>query len=150
MAKTRPTYPGPVTSPQSSEKTSEDDRASSLSTPSSSAHVFSSSSSSSRTPTSSQSAVVHSKTFVIPDTWRPLVMVAINAPTEAEKRRQLTPNVRNAIVRDLMTTMYAFMPKPNKNFCTEVAQKLVEKYTFMRDAGTNVSGYVSQFKFLAI
>lgn len=71
-------------------------------------------------------------------------MVAINAPSESEKRRQLTPNVRNAIVRDLMTTMYTFMPKPNKSFCTEVAKKLIEKYSFMRDAGANVSGYVSK------
>ena len=69
-------------------------------------------------------------------------MVAINAHNEAEKRKQLTPNVRNAIVRDLMTTMYTFMPKPNKEFCTEVAKKLVQKYEFMRDAGANVSGYV--------
>lgn len=70
-------------------------------------------------------------------------MSAINAPSEAEKRRLLTANVRSAITRDLMISMYAFMPKPDKNFCTEVAKKLVQKYSFMRDVGTNVSGYVS-------
>ena len=72
-------------------------------------------------------------------------MVAINASSEAEKRKLLTANVRSAITRDLMTTMYTFMPKPDKKFCTEVAKKLVQKYDFMRDVGTNVTGYVSVF-----
>ena len=62
-------------------------------------------------------------------------MHAINAH-EAEQRRRLTPDVRNAIVHDLVTTMYAVVPKPNKDICTKVAKQ-------MRDAGTNVSGYVS-------
>ena len=70
-------------------------------------------------------------------------MSAINAPTEAEKRKLLTANVRNAITRDWMTTMYAFMPNPDEDFCTSVAEKLVQKYSFMRDVGTNVSGHVS-------
>ena len=112
-----------------------DDTLSIASTPSSSAHG----SSSAHASTSAQA----SKKFAIPDTWRPSVMVAINAPTEAEKRKLLSTNMQSAITRDLMTTMYTFMPKPNKDFCTEVAKKLVAKYSFMRDAGTNVSGYVS-------
>ena len=112
-----------------------DDTLSIASTPSSSAHG----SSSAHASTSAQA----SKKFTIPDTWRPSVMVAINAPTEAEKRKLLSTNMRSAITRDLMTTMYTFMPKPNKDFCTEVANKLVAQYSFMRDAGTNVSGYVS-------
>ena len=74
-------------------------------------------------------------------------MSAISATTEAEKRRLLTSTVRSAITRDLMTTMYAFMPKSDKNFCTEVAQKLVQKYSFMSDVGPNISGYVSVFRF---
>ena len=86
----------------------------------------------------------HVRKFTDPDTWRPTVMLAINADDEAEKRRRLTPDVRNALVRDLVTTMYTYMPKPNKDFCTKVAKQLTDKYTFMRDAGTNVSGYVLQ------
>ena len=40
--------------------------------------------------------------------------------------------------------MYAHMSQPNKDFCTmQVAKQLVGKYSFMRDAGTNVTGYVS-------
>lgn len=67
-------------------------------------------------------------------------MSAIRASSEAEKRKLLTASVRSAITRDLMTTMYTYMPKPDKTFCTK---KLVQKYSFMRDVGTNVSGYVS-------
>ena len=78
-------------------------------------------------------------------------MSAINAPIEAEKRKMLSANIRNAITRDLMTTMYAFMPNPDKDFCTSVAEKLVQKYGFMRDVGTNVSGHVSvYFKILRL
>ena len=69
-------------------------------------------------------------------------MSAISAPTEAEKRKLLKANVRNALTRDLMTTIYTFMPNPDKNFCTDVAEKLVQKYSFMRDVGANVSGHV--------
>ena len=54
-----------------------------------------------------------------------------------------TPDIRNAIVRDLVSTMYAFKSHPNKDFCTQAAKQLVQKYTFMKDVGTNVSGYVS-------
>lgn len=70
-------------------------------------------------------------------------MHAINARDEAEQRRRLTPDVRNAIVRDLVTTMYAVVPKPNKECCTKVVKQLTDKYSFMRDVGTNVTGYVS-------
>ena len=70
-------------------------------------------------------------------------MHAVNAHDESEQRRRLTPDVRNAIVRDLVTTMYAVKPKPDKEFCSKIAKRLTEKYPFMRDAGTNVSGYVS-------
>lgn len=83
------------------------------------------------------------KKFVLPDSWRPSIMHAIKASTEAEKRKRLTPDVRNEIVRDVVSTMYAYMSQPNKEFCTQVAEQLMEKYSFMRDVGTNVTGYVS-------
>jgi len=39
--------------------------------------------------------------------------------------------------------MYAYMPNPNKAFCTTVAKLLVETYDFLKDIGSNVTGYVS-------
>ena len=33
--------------------------------------------------------------------------------------------------------------KPNKEFCTSVAKKMVKKYPFMKDVGSGVSGFVS-------
>ena len=70
-------------------------------------------------------------------------MECLNAKCDVEKRKKLTPSVRNEIVRDLVTTMYAYMPNPNKAFCTMVAKLLVESYSFLKDVGANVTGYVS-------
>ena len=81
--------------------------------------------------------------FVLPSTWRPTVMYSIKGKDEAEQRKRLTPDVHNAVVRDLVSTMYAHMNHPNKDFCTKVAKQLVQKYHFMKDVGSNVSGYVS-------
>lgn len=128
-----PVTPPASTSSSQKKTNGDDDTVSVASTPSSSVHTSPSVS----IPSTS------SRQFTIPDTWRPNVMAAINASSEAEKRRLLSPSVRSAISRDLMTTMYTFMPKPDKKFCTEVAKKLVQKYSFMRDVGTNVTGYVS-------
>ena len=92
---------------------------------------------------SSASSVSLTKKFKILDTWRPLIMACINAMDDEENRRRLTSDVRNYIVRDLVTTMFSYVPKPSKEFCTLVAKRLVQKYKFMMDTGTNVSGYVS-------
>jgi len=43
--------------------------------------------------------------------------------------------------------MFCYDPKPQKDFCTDVAKMLVKKYPFMRDVGERVSGYVSICKF---
>ena len=75
-------------------------------------------------------------------------MYAINGKEESEQRKRLTPDVRNAIVHDLVTTMFAYVNKPNKEFCTKVAKKLVLKYSFMKDVGIGVSGYVSMYMLL--
>lgn len=83
------------------------------------------------------------KGFKIPEMWRPSIMAAINAPTIEDKRKNLTPSVRNKIVRDLVTQVYAYTSKPTKAFLTEVAKKLVQKYAFMKDHGEGVTGYVS-------
>ena len=81
--------------------------------------------------------------FKIPDLWRPSVMQCINAPTPAEQKKLLTHSLRGEISRDLVTQMHAFKSKPDRAFCTTVAKLLVKKYSFMKDAGKNVSGYVS-------
>ena len=64
--------------------------------------------------------------------------------------KQLTPDARNEIVRDLVTHMYASLQneddRPTVNFCREVARKLVMKYPFMADAQAKKGvgqGYVS-------
>ena len=67
-------------------------------------------------------------------------MECIKEKDEDQQRRLLTPKLRNEIVRDLVTTMYAYMSKPDKDFCTLVAKRLVAKYNFMKDVG---GGYVS-------
>ena len=68
-------------------------------------------------------------------------MACINAESDDERQCFLTSDVKNALVRDLVTTMYAFNPEPNSKFCKQAAEKLVKKYPFMRDVGP--SGHVS-------
>ena len=93
------------------------------------------------------SVSAQTKKFKIPDMWRPSIMDCIEASTEEEQQQALIPTVRNEIVRDLVTHMFSFNPKPQKDFCTKVAQMLVKKYCFMADKGQKVSGYVSNYKF---
>ena len=69
-------------------------------------------------------------------------MACINQSNEDQQKRALTPSVRNEIVRDVVAQMYSHILKPQKPFCTQVAEMLVKKYPFMRDTG-KVSGYVS-------
>ncbi|XP_019858453.1 PREDICTED: uncharacterized protein LOC109586683 [Amphimedon queenslandica] len=92
---------------------------------------------------SSISSLHVSSKFFIPDTWRPSIMECINAPSETEARRLLTPKIRSEIVRDLVTQMYTVWPNPKSAESTVVARKLVSKYVFMKDKGQAVSGYGS-------
>ena len=69
-------------------------------------------------------------------------MACIRAATE-EQKKMLTPAIRNKIVCDLVTQMYAIKLKPDRAFCTLVSKSLIKKYPFMKDTGDNVSGYVS-------
>lgn len=55
--------------------------------------------------------------------------------------KKLTSDIRNEIVRDLVTHMYGYVEKPTSSLCKFVAQRLILKYTFMRD--TKGTGYVS-------
>ena len=76
--------------------------------------------------------------FTIPTKWRPSIMSAI-------EENKLTPDVRNEVVRDLVTHMYGYMEKPTSSFCKFVAQRLILQYKFMRDSkGT---GFVSMDSF---
>lgn len=70
-------------------------------------------------------------------------MNCITKDTEEQQRQALVPKIRNEIVRDLVSQMFSFDPKPQKEFCAHVAKMLVKKYPFMRDVGLKVSGYVS-------
>ena len=71
-------------------------------------------------------------------------MQCIHKPTEEEKRRAMGPLVRNEIVRVLATQMYCHDTKlPQKEFCTLVVKMLVKKYSFMKDFGEKMSGYVN-------
>ena len=65
-------------------------------------------------------STVQSKKFCLPDTWRPSIMYAIQAIDDGERRKRLTSDIRNEIVRDIVSSMYAFMTQPNKEFCTHV------------------------------
>ena len=91
---------------------------------------------------SSASAMAR-KEFKIPDVWRPTIMTCIRADGTDEQKKMLTASIRNELVRDLVTQMYTVRLKPDRSFCTLVAKSLVKKYPFMKDAGDNVSGYVS-------
>ena len=85
----------------------------------------------------------HVSKFVLPSQWRPSIMHIMQKSDEGERRRLLTPDIRNAVVRDLVSSMYAYTSQPKREFCTTVAKKLVGQYPFMKDAGSAVSGYVS-------
>lgn len=91
----------------------------------------------------SPSASLDIAKFVLPTQWRPSVMQIIQKKDDNEKRRILTPEIRNAIVRDLVSSMHAYRSQPNKEFCTVVAKRLVGQYPFMKDAGSAISGFVS-------
>ena len=62
--------------------------------------------------------------------------------TKAIEQQKLTPDVRNEIVRDLVTHMFGFVEKPTSSFCKFVAQELILKHSFMRD--TKGTGFVSE------
>lgn len=66
--------------------------------------------------------------------------------------RQLNPEVRNEIVRDLVTHIYGHMEKPNVALVTKVAKLLVEKYQFMADSITSSGSttYVMQIVLISL
>ena len=91
------------------------------------------------------SASALNRKFKIPDTWRPAIMDCIKQASDGDQLSCLTPSIRNQIVRILVDQMhmFAFDPKPKKQFATDVAQQLIKKYPFLKESGQCVSGYVS-------
>ncbi|XP_064403971.1 uncharacterized protein LOC135349363 isoform X1 [Halichondria panicea] len=71
---------------------------------------------------------ISTNNFAIPQKWKPTIMAAI-------KEKSLNPEVRNEIVRDLVTHVYAYLEQPTMVFIGEVAKQLVEKHPFMADSG---------------
>ena len=55
----------------------------------------------------------------------------------AISEKKLYPEVRNEIVRDLVTHLYAHVDKPTSTMIAKVARLLVEKYKFMADSSTS-------------
>ena len=83
------------------------------------------------------------KDFTIPSCWPPRIMDCMKLATDRDRKRALTPSVRNEIVRVLASNMFCHNPNPNKDFCSKVVKMLVKKYKFLCDVGDNVSGFVS-------
>lgn len=59
------------------------------------------------------------------------------------QERLYPPELRNEIVRDLVTHIYAHTEKPTPAFVGDVAKLLVMKYPFMADSVTGSSAFVS-------
>ena len=70
-------------------------------------------------------------------------MACTTAESVDEQKKLLTMSIRNEIVWDLVTQMFAFKAKLDRVFCGTVAKELVKKYPFMKDSGMTTSDYVS-------
>ena len=55
----------------------------------------------------------------------------------AISKKKLCPEIRNEIVRDLVTHMYGTVDKPTATFVSRVAEMLVDKYPFMADSSAS-------------
>ena len=60
----------------------------------------------------------HSSTLSIPDNWRPEVMQSI-------RNKCVLDSARNEMVRVLVNVLFSLSPKPTRQQCNEMAQKLV-------------------------
>ena len=78
---------------------------------------------------SSSEHVSHSLEFTVPTKWKPSIMRSI-------LEKKLDPDVRNEIVRDLVTHIYGYIDKPTSSMVAKAARLLVEKYPFMADVKT--------------
>ncbi len=55
---------------------------------------------------------------------------------DAIQAKSLNHEIRNEIVRDIVTHVYAHVDKPTNSIIGGVARQLVTKYPFMSDLGT--------------
>lgn len=69
---------------------------------------------------------------------------------DADKKKLLTPQLRNEISRAYVTHIFAHISNPRKDFLTRAAKILVKKYSFLKDIGDYSSGYVSKCDMLCI
>lgn len=72
------------------------------------------------------------KEFSIPTKWKPTISHSIID-------KKLNPDVRNEIVRDLVTHMYGYNDKPTTTLVAKAARLLIEQYPFMADCKTSGS-----------
>ena len=82
------------------------------------------------------SAAANTHTISIPDHWRPEV-------EDCLRKKCLTPNARQEIIRTVASQLFAKSQKPNRNDCDQVARQLILKYPFTKD--DLGCGYVSSF-----
>ena len=72
-------------------------------------------------------------------------MECFNQSSNDERRKMLTPELRNEISRALVTHMFSYNANPRKELCSKAAKMLVKKYVFLKDVGEHSSGFVSYF-----
>ena len=93
---------------------------------------------------SSAATLEDKKKFAIPQKWKPSISAAIS-------KKRLTPDVRNEIVRDLVTHVYGCVGRPSASFVTKIADMLVDRYPFMADSSDTAPSVSSNFvKIVAI
>ena len=56
----------------------------------------------------------------------------------AIRDKRLYPDIRNEIVRDLVTHMYGHVDRPTMGFTNKAASLLVQKYPFMADSSVGL------------
>lgn len=81
----------------------------------------------------------HSPTLSIPDNWKPEMMQSI-------RNKCVSDSARNEMVRVLVNVLFSSSPKPTRQQCNEMAQKLVLKYPSTKDKIGN--GYVRQYCYM--
>ena len=72
------------------------------------------------------SAAATANTIIIPDHWRPEV-------EDYLRKKCLTPNARQEIVRTVASQLFARSQRPNRSDCDQVARQLILKYPFAKD-----------------
>ena len=82
---------------------------------------------------SSATALSKKRDFSIPQKWTPSIMAAIS-------KKRLNHEIRNELVRDLVTHMYAYTDQITPAFISRTADMLVTKYPFMADHCESVTG----------